>query len=148
MDFLTTFFMAKNLNFLKIYIPMTNKEWMNERSWSWWKIWRSSSRPLSNRWNRRLICITYSIARRREGRRMVLPTVIMDIHGRKSIGTRDLTRYWWTIPVTVKTRNIWNTATGVRRWWVNWSKISNIWARMSSRWYCCGMFAKYGMLSQ
>jgi len=26
------FFMARNLIFLKIYIPMTNKEWMNERS--------------------------------------------------------------------------------------------------------------------
>jgi len=79
---------------------VTNKEWwMHKRSWSWY-IRAGPCRPLSARQNRRLIRCSNTAAGRREGRGMVLPTVIMRIHGRKSIGSWHLTRYWWA-PVII-----------------------------------------------
>lgn len=124
-------------------IPVTNKEWwMHKRSWSWY-IRAGPCRPLSARQNRRLIRHSNTAAGCREGRGMVLPTVIRRIHGRKSIGSWHLTRW---APVIIYARSLWNITIGIWGWGMDWSKVSNIWARMS-RWYSC-LFSKDSMLPQ
>ena len=126
-------------------IPVTNKKWMHKRPGSW-HIRTAPGWPLTDRWIWRLIRTTNSTARCGEWRGMMLPTMIMEIHCRKSIRRRYLTRHWWTIPVTVETRTIWNTCTGIWGWGMNcWPNVSYIWTWMNCR---CWMFSKDGMLSR
>lgn len=133
-------------NWVHKWVPVAHKEWMNKRPWSLhFRIWPSW--PVGHRGNWRLISTTNTTAQWREGGGMVIPTVVIDVHGRKSIRRRHLTWNWWPIPLTIETRPIRNTPTGI--WWrgVNWSKVSNIWAMMSGRWYT-SMLSKDRMLSK
>lgn len=127
-------------------IPVTNKEWMHKRPRSG-HIGAGSRWSLTNRRNRRLICTTNTTASCRKWRWMVLPTMIMKIHARKSIRSGQITRYWCAIPGIVKVGSIWDTSAGVWGWWVNRPQVGNIWARVISRGYCC-MLGKNSMLSK
>lgn len=137
---------------------MANDKWMNIRSGSL-HIRVGPRCPLChNRLNRELFggTTTNTTACCREGswRVVLLPTVIMAIHGRKSIwsGWRYFTWSWLVgiIPGIVEIwRTIWwNTRIGMWRWRVNRSDVCNIWARISSGRYSGGMFSKYCVLSK
>jgi len=65
-------------------------------------------------------------------RGIVIPTVIMKINSRKCVGGWHVTRYRWTIPVA-EIRSFGNCSTRVGSGGMYWSKVGNIWARMTRR---------------
>lgn len=133
------------LSGLKRCLPVANKEGMHKRSWSWY-IWTTPGWSLTNSWYWGLISSTYTAAGCRKRKGMVFPTMIMKIHSRKCVGSWHFARYRWAIPVIV-VWCFWNSSAGVWGGGMYRSKVSYIWAGMTSRRHS-GMFSKNSMLSQ